>query len=237
MPPLLPAMAWSAGDVEVVTDLHDAAGHPRGADHRVAFGPGTDVPAQCHRVAAGVHGDVAVVVDQRIAVQCVLHQPGHVDRVGVVTDVDVVLDAADAGQPGDRPFGRLTLPAVLHRAGQRQVAVTCGRLDAVRHRDVQRQRVVRRGGQYRVVAVVLVGQDDLQVIVDARDAGHALSGGGGLHVLRIARDGAVESRVPVDVHDMNVRVVDERVELELCLDCREDVCGGAHCCAPFPEWI
>ena len=49
------------------------------------------------------------------------------------------------------------------------------------------------------------------MIVDVRDAGHALSGGGGLHVLRIARDGAVESRVPVDVHDMNVCVVDERI--------------------------
>src|SRR5207344_2788441 len=49
----LTAMAWSADDVEVVTDLHDAACHPRGADDRVAFGPGTDVPAQRHRVAAG----------------------------------------------------------------------------------------------------------------------------------------------------------------------------------------
>src|SRR6266550_3438518 len=83
------------------------------------------------------------------------------------------------------------------------------------------------------VAVVLVGQHDLQVIVHVPDAGHALSGDDGLQVLRIARDGAVESHVPVDVHDMNVRVVDERVELELCLDCRADVFGGAHCCAPF----
>src|SRR5580704_17150259 len=84
-----PAMAWSAGDVEVVTDLHDAASHPRGADRRVAFGPGTDVPAQRHRVAAGVHGDVAVVVDQRVAVQRVLHEKGDVDRIGVVADLDV----------------------------------------------------------------------------------------------------------------------------------------------------
>src|SRR6202012_4273271 len=111
MPP--PAMAWSAGDVEVVTDLRDAAGHPRGADHRVAFGPGADVPAQRHRVTAGVHGDVAVVVDQRVTAQCVLHEQGDVDRVGVVADVDVVLDVADADQPGDRSFGRLALPAVL----------------------------------------------------------------------------------------------------------------------------
>jgi hypothetical protein len=55
-----------------------------------------------------------------------------------------------------------------------------------------------------------------------------LGGGGGLQVLRIARDGAVKSHVPADVHDMNVRVVDERVELELCLDCLADVFGGAH---------
>jgi hypothetical protein len=75
------------------------------------------------------------------------------------------------------------------------------------------------------------------VIVHVPDPGHALSGGGGLQVLRIARDGAVESHVPVDVHDMNVRVVDERVELELCLDCLAGVFGGAHCCAPFPAWI
>src|SRR5579871_4655412 len=117
----------SADDVEIVTDLHDAACHPRGADHRVAFGPGTDVPAQRHRIAAGVHGDVAVVVDQRAAVQCVLHEPGDVDRVGVVADVDVVRDVADADQPGDRLFGRLALPAVRHHAGQRQVPVTHGR--------------------------------------------------------------------------------------------------------------
>src|ERR1700730_11240824 len=103
----LRVMAWSAGDVEVVTDLHHAAGHPRAADHRVAFGPGTDVPPQRHCVAAGVHGDVAVVVDQRTAVQCTLYEPGDVDRVGVVAAADVVLDVADADQPGDRPFGRI----------------------------------------------------------------------------------------------------------------------------------
>src|SRR4029077_20430722 len=51
-------LMYSAGDVEVVTDLHDAAGHPRGADHRVAFGPGADVPAQRYRVPAAVHRNV-----------------------------------------------------------------------------------------------------------------------------------------------------------------------------------
>jgi hypothetical protein len=60
------------------------------------------------------------------------------------------------------------------------------------------------------------------------DAGHALSGGGSLQVLRIARYGAVESDVPADVHDMNVRVVDERVELELCFDRVPDIFGRAH---------
>src|ERR1700704_1306412 len=98
------AMAWSAGDIEVVANLHDAAGHPRGADHRVAFGPGADVPAQCHRVAAGVHGDVAVVGDHCVAVQRVLHEQGDVDRVGVIADVDVVLDVADADQSGTMTF-------------------------------------------------------------------------------------------------------------------------------------
>jgi hypothetical protein len=31
-----------------------------------------------------------------------VHEPGDVDRVGVVADVDVVPDIADADQPGDR---------------------------------------------------------------------------------------------------------------------------------------
>ena len=33
---------------------------------------------------------------------------------------------------------------------------------------------------------------------------------------------------PVDVQDMNVRVVDERVELELCFDRFPDIFGRAH---------
>jgi hypothetical protein len=32
---------------------------------------------------------------------------------------------------------------------------------------------------------------------------------------------------------MNIRIIDERVELELRLDCMADVFDGAHCCAPF----
>src|SRR6516165_8262258 len=132
----------SASYGQFVADLEDAAGHPGGADHRVVFGPGADVPAQRHRVTGGVHGDVAVIGDQRVALQRALHQHGDVDRVGVVADLDVVLDVADAGQPGDRQFGRLALPAVLHHAGQRQVAVPRGRLHAVGDGDVQRQGVV-----------------------------------------------------------------------------------------------
>jgi hypothetical protein len=69
-----------SANAEVVVDLYDAVGHPGGADHRVTFGPGVEVAAKRHRVAAGVDGDVAVVGDQRVAVQGVLHQPGDVDR-------------------------------------------------------------------------------------------------------------------------------------------------------------
>src|SRR6516162_2980444 len=48
---------------------------------------------------------------------------------------------------------------------------------------------------------------------------------GRLEVLRIVRYGAVERDVPVEVHDVNVRVVDQRVELELRVDCLADVLG------------
>ena len=64
---------------------------------------------------SGVHGDVAVVADQRVAVQRGLHQQGDVSRIGVVAELDVVPDVADAGQPSDRLFGRLTLPLVFHQ--------------------------------------------------------------------------------------------------------------------------
>src|SRR5713101_4991817 len=72
----------------------------------------------------------------------------------------------------------------------------------------------------------------LEVVLPDADA---LRGRGGLQVLRVARHGAVERDVPVDVHDMNVRVVDERVELELRVDGLADALGGAHSCVPFPE--
>src|SRR3984893_17140049 len=82
---------FSACDDEVIADLGDAACHPGGADHRVSFGPGTVVPAQRARVTPGLHGNIAVVGDQRVAVQGVLDQPGDIHRIGVVADVDVVL--------------------------------------------------------------------------------------------------------------------------------------------------
>ena len=69
------AESWirrSARDVEVVADLGDAAGHPGRADHRVMLGPGADVAGQRDRVPAGAHHHVAVIGDQRVAVQRVL---------------------------------------------------------------------------------------------------------------------------------------------------------------------
>src|ERR1700756_1002997 len=66
---------------ELVADLEDAACHPGGADHRVVLGAGADVAAQRDRVAGDVHRDVAVVGDQRVAVQGVLHQHGDVGLV------------------------------------------------------------------------------------------------------------------------------------------------------------
>src|SRR6516162_2980442 len=56
-------------------------------------------------------------------------------------------------------------------------------------------------------------------------AADTLRGRGRLEVLRIVRYGAVERDVPVEVHDVNVRVVDQRVELELRVDCLADVLG------------
>jgi hypothetical protein len=199
------------------------------------LGPGADVPAQRHRVAAGVDVDVAVVLDYRVPIQCVLHESGHVCWIGVGSDLDLVPDVADAGKPGNRLFGRLALPAELDQAGQDQVAVTRGGVHAFRDGDVQRQRIVRRGGQPRVVAVVGVRQHNLQVVVHALHAGDPPRGGGGLQILWEARHSAVERYISVHVHDMNVRVLHEWVELELCFDCLMDVFGAHLTCVPS-EW-
>src|SRR5208283_4943630 len=127
----------SAGDIELVVDFEDAVGHPGGTDHRVALRPGGDVPGKRHRVPPGVDRDVAVIGDHRIAVQRALDNLGDADRVCGVGDLDVVLDVADTGQPGNSHFSSGALWAVAHGAGELEVAVVSGRLDAVRHRDVQ----------------------------------------------------------------------------------------------------
>src|SRR5690348_15043958 len=180
--------------------------------------------------------DVAVAGNQRGAVQRLLDVQVDVDRVGVVADLDVVPDVAEADQPGDSQFGGGALFAIADRAGQRQVAVLRGGLHAVRHRDVQRQRVVGRGGQHRVVAEVFIGQHDLQVVVHVLHAADALRGRGGLQVLRVTRHGAVQRDVPAGVYDMDIRIVDERIVLELRVDRVADVFGDTHSCVP-PERV
>src|SRR6516164_7745868 len=104
-------MAGSAGDDKVVDHVVDTADHPGGVYYRVVLSPGVDVPGQCHRVAIGADLDVAVIRDQRVAVQRVLHQYGDIARVGGEVDHDLVLDVADAGQPADCEFGRGSLGA------------------------------------------------------------------------------------------------------------------------------
>src|SRR6476659_7678707 len=96
---------WSAGDVDLVADVEHAGGHPGGADGRVVFGPGADVTGQGHGVPAGIDEHVTVVGDERVAVQRVLHADSDSYRVGIVPDLDLVLDVADTAQPGDCRFG------------------------------------------------------------------------------------------------------------------------------------
>src|ERR1700722_10027337 len=204
-----------AGDDEIVDDVIDAAGHPGGVERRVVLGPGADVPGQRHRVQGGVDHDVAVVHDQRVAVQRVLDAGGDVARVGVGVDADLVLDVPEADQPADGGFCRGALRAEVHGAGQRDVAVARGRLDARWHGDVPRQGVVGGGGQLRVVAVVAGRELDHQVVVDTLHPLDALRGGRGFQVLRIARHGAVERYLPVQVLHGDVRRVDQRVEVQL----------------------
>src|SRR6516162_5860683 len=148
------AIQVSAGDLDLVANVDDAACHPGGTGHRVMLGPGADMARQRDGASVGSDLHVAVVGNHRGTVQRLMDVQVDVDRVGVVADIDVVPDVADAGQPGDRLFRRSALYAVAHRAGQRDVAVADGGLHAVRHGDVQRQRVIGRGGQHRVVAEV-----------------------------------------------------------------------------------
>src|SRR5215470_7037368 len=139
--------AASAGDLEVVVDVDDPAGHQRGADHGVVFGPGADVAGQGDDAVLGGGRHVAAVGDQRRAVQRLLDVQVDGHRVKVVADIDVVPDVADAGEPGHRFGGGGALGAVGHGPAQGDVAVLGGRLHAVRHGEVRGERVVRRGGQ------------------------------------------------------------------------------------------
>ena len=99
----------SAGDGQLVANVGNAAGHPGGVDHGVVLGPGADVPGERHRGPAGGHLDVAVVADHRVALQHAPDEEKDVSRIHTGVDIDVVLDIPDAGQLGDRPFGRGTL--------------------------------------------------------------------------------------------------------------------------------
>jgi len=94
---------------------------------------------------------------------------------------------------------------------------------------VQRQRIVRRGGEHRVIAVVDVRQQHLQMIVHIGHAGDPLRRGRRLQILRIARHGAVERHLPGDVLHGDVRRVYQRVELQLRLDRLADIRGLSHC--------
>src|SRR4029077_13469171 len=102
--PPLPAIRVSASDLKVVADVNDTARHPGGIDHRVVLGPGADVAGQRDDAVLGDYLHVAVVGNQRGAVQRLLDVQVDVDRAGgVVADLYVVPDVAEADQPGDCP--------------------------------------------------------------------------------------------------------------------------------------
>src|ERR1700722_15780480 len=234
-PDLPEGYCGAAGDQHVVLDEVDAAGHPGGVYRSVVLGPGADGAGQVHRVPVGVHPHVAVVEDQRVAVQRLLDPEGDVSRVHVRGDVDLVPDVAHASEPGDRQFGRGAFGAIAHRAGQHDVAVARGRLHRGRHGGVRRQRVVRHRGQDRVVPVALRRQDHLEMVVHPGHALDALGGGRRLLVLRVAGYGSVERYLSAHVLDRNVAIVDERVEVEFGFDSVTDVHGLAH--GTGPSWI
>jgi PucR C-terminal helix-turn-helix domain len=76
-------------------------------------------------------------------------------------DLDVVRHPADPGQRGDQQLGRGPLGGVPHDPGQDDVAVRRLCRDANGRGLVQRERVVRRLSQLRVVADVARRQPDL----------------------------------------------------------------------------
>jgi hypothetical protein len=91
--------------LEVVADVDDADGHLRGDDDRVVFGPGANLAGQRDDVVFGVRTDVALVGDQRGAVQGFPDVQVDVDLVGGVGDIDVVADVEDTrlGRPRCQP--------------------------------------------------------------------------------------------------------------------------------------
>src|SRR5262249_5054761 len=159
----------------------------------------------------------------RGALQRLLDVQVDLDRVDDVADIDIVPDVADTDQPGYGRLGGSALGAVGHRPGQGEIAVRCGRLHTVRHGDVCRERVVRRGGQLRVIAEVAVRQRHLQVVVHGGHPGDPAGGGRRLQVLRVARHRAGEVYISADVHDRDICGVDKRVEAEFRFDGRADV--------------
>jgi hypothetical protein len=211
----------------MVPDVDDPAGHPRGSDHRVVFGHGADMAGQRDDAVLGVRLHVAAVGEHRRALQCLLDVQVDIHRIDDVEDVDIVEDVADTGHPGHGRLGGSASRAVGHGPGQGDVAVLCDRLHAVRHGDVRGERVVRRGGQLHVIAVVAFRQHHLQVVVHVAHPGDSPRGGGRLQVLGVAGHGAGERDIAGDVPDCDVRGVDPRVEAELLFDRRADVLGLA----------
>jgi hypothetical protein len=61
--------SYLSGDDQSVSDVEHAAGHPRGANRGVMLGPCANVALEGHRVALSIGNYVAVVGDQRVAVE------------------------------------------------------------------------------------------------------------------------------------------------------------------------
>lgn len=136
------------------------------------FGAGADVTGEGHRVPADVRRNLSVVRRHRVAIECLADVPGDVGRIGVVEQRGLVVDVADPGQPGHSGFAAArwrpwsTMPVSV------RFAILSGRLDSIRNRDVRGQRVVRRSGQQRIVAVVPWRQHHLEVVIHVDHAGH-----------------------------------------------------------------
>src|SRR4051794_35523024 len=123
----------------------------------------------------------------RVAVERVLDVRQDVDGFGRVADLDLLADAADADEARDGVLGFGPLRTDADLAGQGEDAVTGRRLNTRRHGDGLREGVVRRRRQHRVVAVVVVGQNDLKTVVQAPHPGDAPRGGTRRQILPIVR--------------------------------------------------